>query len=336
MISTNNGVVMETVHGIGHVESLAALDAPPVVATAPLFDPAALNDRFDTGATLALTNSAENRLTLIELDTGITRDVDLPRGDGEEFQFSLIALVEGFAWVSDGHVWWIPIAGDPVDLGEAGHLLAGSDRSGAWAVTYLDQGYELSRIDGTTGARGPSYASHIAPFAAVRDGLVVGRNASFAGSASLEIWDPESGAARQVDVPAEFPVVTAAAGDVAVWYDQACRGPQGCPGGITNVETGNTLTLPFEETNTYTARLAPDGSRLYAFGTDGVLQVIDLTRFAREVVPGAIDFERFAVSGGGAVVYQRDNGVHVWEPGWTDSELVSTATFNRVDDIAVR
>ena len=67
-----------------------------------------------------------------------------------------------------------------------------------------------------------------------------------------------------------------------------------------------------------------------------MLQVIDLTRFAREVVPGAIDFERFAVSGGGAVVYQRDNGIHVWEPGWTDSELVSTATFNRVDDIAVR
>ena len=180
MISTNNGVVMETVHGIGRVESLAALDAPPVAATAPLFDPAALNDRFDTGATLALANSAENRLTLIELDTGITRDVDLPRGDGEEFQFSLIALAEGFAWVSDGHAWWIPIAGDPVDLGEAGHLLAGSDRSEAWAVTYLDQGYELSRIDGTTGARGPSYASHIAPFVAVRDGLVVGRNASFA------------------------------------------------------------------------------------------------------------------------------------------------------------
>jgi hypothetical protein len=336
VINTGNGVVMETVHGVGRVESIAALDAPPVAATAPLFDPAALLDRFDTDATLALANSAANRLTLVDFDTGATRDVDLPRGDGDEFQFSLLALTEGFAWISDGHAWWIPIAGDPVDLGAAGHLFAGSDRSEAWAVTYLDRGYEISRIDGTTGSRGPSFGSHIAPFAAVRDGPVVGRNASFAGPASLEIWDPASGETRNVEVPAEFPMVTAAAGDVVVWYDQACRGPQGCPGGVTNVATGSTVTLPFAETNTYSARLAPDGSRLYAFGNDGVLQVIDLTTLAREVVPGAIDFERFAVSAGGAVVYQRDNGVHVWEPGWAESESVSTATFDLVDDIAVR
>ena len=145
----------------------------------------------------------------------------------------------------NGEAFFVPPEGTAVSLGAATFVMSGGNPDVGWTVLRTDDGYDLTRFDGKTGALGATYKSAAAPEGAVRDGLVVGRPATFTHSSEIEVWNPATGRARTIGIVARYPVIAAAGGTRVIWYDQSCSDAmQSCGARVTDVSTGTTQPLP--------------------------------------------------------------------------------------------
>ena len=123
--------------------------------------------------------------------------------------------------------------------------MSGGNPDEGWTVLRTDDGYDLTRFDGKTGALGTTYKSAAGPEGAVREGLVVGRPATFTHSSEIEVWNPATGRARTLGIVARYPVIAAAGGTRVIWYDQSCsEAMQSCGAQVTDVSTGRTSRSP--------------------------------------------------------------------------------------------
>jgi hypothetical protein len=342
VLRTADGGVEHTIDGVGRVDSIASFDAAPIVPSTPLF--AAPTPAATTGA-LAIISQNGDTLTTVDIGTGRQRVVHLSNislGSSDDTLPRLVALEGGFAWIRAGEAWFASATGDLVSLGLADHVLPGRTPAEAWTVRRSDSGYEIMRVDGRTGARGMTYESAVAPEGAVRDGLVIGRPASFTQGSSFEVWNPVTARARTVPlaVPARSPIITAAGDTRVIWYDQSCaNGGSACTTYVTDLSSGRTDPLP---TNTFPyagSSLTPAGARVYVQVQDDNgtthLTAIDLRSMAAETVPGSEGIEQWAVSSRDFLVFQTD-AIYLWVPGWPAAALLSPGTVGLVGGFAVR
>jgi hypothetical protein len=342
VVRTADGAIERTIEHVGPVASLATLDAVTTPPTTPLVDAGAAVRQFDTGSVLAVLSTSGTMLTTVDIDTGIQRVVglqDAPAADTDS-QPRLVSLDGGFAWIRNGEAWFAPPRGDPVSLGPATYIVPGGEPTEAWLVERGGNGFQITQLDGATGARGRSYRSAAAPQGAVRDGLVIGRAASFTEGSEFEIWNPVTRRSRHVSVDARDPVITTASGSHIVWYDQACSSDGGtCGTSITDVTTGRTDTLPDHAFPFGTSALPPNGNRLYAPIQDDRgntrLAAIDLTTLQSVDVPSSEGAEQWAASSRGFVVFQSD-AIYVWQPDWPAAKVLSPGTVGIVGGFAVR
>ena len=345
VLRTADGALEHTVDGVGSVDSIASFDAVPVVPPTPLFSGSGPIAPLPPAGALAIISQNGDTLTTVDIGTGRQQTVhlsDLSLGTTDDTLPRLVALEGGFAWIRAGEAWFASTTGDLVSLGLANYVLPGRSPAEAWTVRRSDTGYEVMYVDGRTGDRGATYESVVAPEGAVQDGLVIGRPASFTQGSSFEVWNPVTGRARTVPVPvpARDPVVTAAGGTRAIWYDQACaNGGSACTTYVTDMQSGRTDPLP---TNTFPyggSSFVPEGPRVYVQVQDENerthLAAIDLTNMAVEKVPGSEGIEQWAVSSRDFVVFQTD-AIYAWAPGWPQAALLSPGTVGLVGGVAVR
>jgi hypothetical protein len=343
VMRTADGALERSIEGIGRVESIAALDAAVTPPATPLYDSNARPAQPAVSSSLAVVSTNGDVLTTVDIDTGAERVTELqyaPPSENGDYQPRLVAFSGGFAWIRNGEAWFAPLGGDAVSLGTATYVLPGGTADEGWIVLRADDGFDITRLDGTTGARGHTYHSVAGPEAAVREGLVVGRPASFTQGSEFEIWNPGTGRSHRIEVSARFPTITAAAGNVIVWYDQSCSNfQQTCGTRVTNVSTGRTTALPGRTFPYGNGALTPAGDRLYVpldngAGTSG-LGAIDLKSMRVEEVPSSQGAEQWAASRGGFVVFQSD-AIYMWQPGWKDARMLSPGTVGIVGGFAVR
>ena len=112
--------------------------------------------------------------------------------------------------------------GTAVSLGAATFVMSGGNPDEGWTVLRTDDGYDLTRFDGKTGALGATYKSAAAPEGAVRAGLVVGRPATFTRPSEIEVWNPATGRARTIGIVACTRSSPRPAVHAVIWYDQSC------------------------------------------------------------------------------------------------------------------
>jgi hypothetical protein len=343
VLRTADGALERSIEGIGRVDSLAALDTAVTPPTTALFDGNARPSAPPVDSSLAVVSTNGDVLTTVDVDTGAERVLELqyaPPSQNGDYQPRLVAFSGGFAWIRNGEAWFAPLRGDPVSLGTATYVLPGGTADEGWIVVRTDDGFELTRLDGTTGTRGRTYHSVAGPEAAVRDGLVVGRPASFTQGSEFEVWNPATGRSRHIEISARFPTITAAAGNVIVWYDQSCSNSQPtCGTHVTNVATGRTTALAGRTFPYGNGALTPSGDRLYVpldsgSGPSG-LGAIDLKTMQVQEVPSSQGAEQWAASRGGFVVFQ-SNAIYMWQPGWKDAQMLSPGTVGIVGGFAVR
>jgi hypothetical protein len=343
VLRTSDGALERSIEGVGRADSLAALDTAVTAPTTPLFDSNARPSTPAVSSSLAVVSTNGDVLTTVDIDTGAERVLELqyaPPSENGDYQPRLVAFSGGFAWIRNGEAWFAPLIGDPKSLGAATYVLTGGSADEGWIVLRTDAGFDITRLDGAVGARGPTYRSVAGPEAAVRDGLVVGRPASFTRGSEFEIWNPATGRSHRIEISARFPTITAAAGSVIVWYDQSCSNSEKtCGTHVTNVATGRTAALPGHTFPYGNGALTPAGDRLYVpldtgAGTSG-LGAIDLKTMQVQEVPSSQGAEQWAASRGGFVVFQSD-AIYMWQPGWTDARMLSPGTVGIVGGFAVR
>ena len=341
IIRTADGVREQTLDRIGRVSSLAALDSQPTAPTTPLVDGAGSD--LGTGATLALASGVGDDFVTVDLDSGRQRTYAVEVGgftDTGDFQPRLVALDGGFAWLHNGEAFFAPPDGDAVSLGAATFVMAGGTADDGWTVRRTADGYELKHFDGRTGALGATYMTPAAPEGAVRDGLVVSRPATFTHGSEIEIWNPSTGRARTVGVIARYPVITAAGGERVIWYDQACSdAAQSCGALVTNVSTGKTDVLPGNAYPFSASATTPTGDQLFVQVQDQAatrLASIDFATLQLTEIPESDNFENWAASSKGVIVFSRQGELRVWMPGWPESKVFSTGGFGPVGGLAVR
>jgi hypothetical protein len=342
VVRTDDGGTEGVIGRVDGVTALASLERAPTVPSTPL-----LTERpasFGTGATLALASTAGDVLTLVDVDTGTQRVVELdyaaPTGNND-FDPRLVALERGFAWVRDGEGWFAPVDGTPVSLGPATYVMTGGSPSSGWIVHRAPDGYEITAFDGTTGTRSETVRSSAGPEGAVRDGVVIGRPASFTHGAEIEIWDPTTGDLRTVPINARAPVITAAGGTRVIWYDQACLGSSRfCDSNVTDTRSGRTDVLPGGAYTFSASATTPAGEVLYLQVQNEAgptrLIAVELESMTVQDVPGSEQVEMWAASSRGVVVFQRDNAIHLWSPGRPTAEVLSPGGFGIVGGVALR
>ncbi len=345
VLRTTDGALERTVDGVGRVDSIASFDAAPSTPSTLLFSGSGPIAPVPASGALAIISQNGDTLTTVDIDTGSQHVVhlsDISVGSTDDAVPALVALEGGFVWIRAGEAWFASSAGDLVSLGLANYVLPGRTPAEAWTVRRTDSGYEIMHLDGRTGGRGTAYESAVAPEGAVRDGLVIGRPASFTQGSSFEVWNPVSGRTRTVPVPlpARAPIVTAAGGTRVIWYDQACANVGStCATYVTDLQSGHTDTLPANTTPYGGSTFVPDRSRVYVQMQDANdrthLAAIDLTNMAVESVPGSEGIEQWAVSSRDFVVFQTD-AIYVWAPGWLQAALLSPGTVGLVGGFAVR
>jgi hypothetical protein len=342
VVRVADGAIEATIEGVGAVDSLALLDAAATPPAPPLFAGGTPLARFSTGGVLATLSTAGDVLTIVEIDTGVQRVVQLeyrPPAFGSDFRPRLVALAGGFAWIRNGEAWFAPVRGDPVPLGAAFYVLPGGTPSEAWTVARAGDGYDVTRIDGTTGARGATYHTIAGPEGALDDGLVLGRPASFTRGSVIEVWNPATGRTRSTPVAARSPVITAAGGTRVLWYDQSCSGEdETCGTRLTDLATGRTEALPLNSYSSATAAASPAGERLYTQVQDSAgvtkLTTIDPTTMQSIDVPGSTGADLWVASSRNFVVFESD-AIYLWAPGWNEPQLLSPGTLGIIGGLAI-
>ena len=344
VLRTADGANEHVLDRIAGVESVVALEREPTAPTTPLLAEGASAAPFSTGSTLALVGTAGDVLTVVDIDSGTQRVVELdytaPTGDND-FQPRLVALDGGFAWIRDGEGWFAPTDAAPVSLGAATYIMPGGEPTVGWIVERADTGFAVTSFDGSTGARGSTYQTAAGPEGVVRAGLVIGRPASFTRGAELEVWNPETNDAQSISIDARYPVITSAGGTRVVWYDQSCAAEsRTCGSRVTDITTERTEALPENAYPFSAAATTPAGDVLYLHAQDDSgstrLTAVELATMSALDVPGSVGVEQWAASGRGVVVFQRNNAIYLWLPGWEDAALLSPGGFGIVGGVALR
>ena len=323
--------------------SLAALDNETSVPTTPLV-PDGSAPSLGTGATLALASGSGDDFVTVDLDSGRQHTYAVPAGgspdDTGDFQPRLVALDGGFAWMRNGEAFFAPPEGSAVSLGAATFVMSGGNPDEGWTVLRTDDGYDLTRFDGKTGALGATYKSPAAPEGAVREGLVVGRPATFTHSSEIEVWNPATGRARTLGIVARYPVIAAAGGTRVIWYDQSCSDAmQSCGAHVTDVSTGRTQALPGNAYPFSASATTPTGDQLFVQVQDqdgSRLASIEFATMRMTEVPDSDTYENWAASSKGVLVFSRRGELRVWMPGWTESRVFSMGGFGPIAGLAVR
>ncbi|MGH8979019.1 MAG: hypothetical protein ACRDV7_13155, partial [Acidimicrobiia bacterium] len=248
------------------------------------------------------------------------------------FETRLVALDTGFAWVRFGEAFFVAAGAEPVSLGPATYVMAGSTPGQGWTVRRADDGWDLTRFDGSTGALGATYHSSAAPQGAVRRGLVVASPASFTRGSEIEIWDPATDRSFAIAIDGRSPMVGAAGGTRVVWFDQTCSSE--CRTQVTDTDTGETRTLPENAYPFSWSATTPTGNLLYVQLQDPLgesrLAAVDLATMELVDVPDSNNAEVWVSSAGGVAVFARQGDVFVWMPGWPAPRFLTGGGFGPV------
>lgn len=335
-LAVEDGRAEFSLEALAPVTSLVVLDTPRRAPESALATAA----RPPGGpATVAVVDGAGTTVRVFDLETASSRSVQLgvagQRFVPARFGPGLVALAGGFLATDGGAAHWIPIAGEPVDLGPGHVVLARDDRAVGWVFTErTGGGYEVLRVDGATGATSAERPVGALPFAATGAHFVRTAPATFTAPGVLEVYDTRTGATRAFEVAAQYPqLVTAGSGRV-VWYDERCYADGArCALHVVTLDDGTVHELAFDA-DSYAPPGVTSGEVVYLRRAQGIVR-LELSTLAGTEVPGSAGAGQWTASGAGAVVFDRDGALYMWSPGLAEPVRVALGTFEEAGSYVV-